>query len=93
MGNAIRQLKLDISGSDIDLPEQDVRTFLCLAAYMYYTYINEYTSFCCIPQAKDELCLKIDNYIRDRIDAAGEVIVEKSVGKIKEGDVILTYAR
>lgn len=25
MGNAIRQLKLDISGSDIDLPEQDVR--------------------------------------------------------------------
>ncbi|KAJ3548099.1 hypothetical protein NM688_g5336 [Phlebia brevispora] len=65
MGNAIRQLKLDISGSDIDLPEQD---------------------------AKNELCLKIDNYIRDRIDAAGEVIVEKSVGKIKDGDVILTYA-
>ncbi len=26
MGNAIRQLKLEISGSDIDLPEQDVRT-------------------------------------------------------------------
>ncbi len=25
MGNAIRQLKLEISGSDIDLPEQDVR--------------------------------------------------------------------
>jgi translation initiation factor 2B subunit (eIF-2B alpha/beta/delta family) len=24
MGNAIRQLKLEISGSDIDLPEQDV---------------------------------------------------------------------
>ena len=24
MGNAIRQVKLDISGSDIDLPEQDV---------------------------------------------------------------------
>ena len=24
MGNAIRQLKLDISDSDIDLPEQDV---------------------------------------------------------------------
>ena len=39
------------------------------------------------------MCLKIDNYIRDRIDAAGEVIVEKAVGKIKEGDVILTYAR
>jgi hypothetical protein len=25
MGNAIRQIKLEISGSDIDLPEQDVR--------------------------------------------------------------------
>lgn len=29
MGNAIRQLKLEISGSDIDLPEQDVCAFLC----------------------------------------------------------------
>jgi translation initiation factor eIF-2B subunit delta len=26
MGNAIRQLKVEISGSDIDLPEQDVRS-------------------------------------------------------------------
>lgn len=25
MGNAIRQLKLEISASDIDMPEQDVR--------------------------------------------------------------------
>lgn len=29
MGNAIRQLKLEISGSDIDMPEQDVRFALC----------------------------------------------------------------
>lgn len=29
MGNAIRQLKLEISGSDIDLPEQDVSIYLC----------------------------------------------------------------
>ena len=28
MGNAIRQLKLEISNSDIDLPEQDVSSFL-----------------------------------------------------------------
>jgi translation initiation factor 2B subunit (eIF-2B alpha/beta/delta family) len=28
MGNAIRQLKVEISGSDIDLPEQDVRSML-----------------------------------------------------------------
>ncbi|KAK7470942.1 hypothetical protein VKT23_002357 [Stygiomarasmius scandens] len=66
MGNAIRQLKLEISGSDIDLPEQD---------------------------AKDALCQKIDNYIRDRIIFADEVIEDLAVKKIKDGDVILTYAR
>ncbi|OBZ76893.1 putative translation initiation factor eIF-2B subunit delta [Grifola frondosa] len=66
MGNAIRQLKLDISGSDIDLPEQD---------------------------AKDALCHKIDNYIRDRIIIADQVIQETAGSKIKDGDVVLTYAR
>ncbi|KIK65569.1 hypothetical protein GYMLUDRAFT_39047 [Collybiopsis luxurians FD-317 M1] len=66
MGNAIRQLKLEISGSDIDLPEQD---------------------------AKDALCQKIDNYIRDRIIIADEVIEDLAVKKIKDGDVVLTYAR
>ncbi|KAI0921452.1 hypothetical protein AcW1_004580 [Taiwanofungus camphoratus] len=66
MGNAIRQLKLEISGSDIDLPEQD---------------------------AKDALCHKIDNYIRDRIIIADQVIQETAGNKIKNGDVILTYAR
>lgn len=66
MGNAIRQLKLEISGSDIDLPEQD---------------------------AKDALCSKIDHYIRDRIIMADQVIQETAGSKIKDGDVILTYAR
>jgi len=66
MGNAIRQLKLEISGSDIDMIEQD---------------------------AKDALCHKIDNYIRDRIIIADEVIQELAGKKINEGDVILTYAR
>ncbi|KAF8843159.1 IF-2B-domain-containing protein [Paxillus ammoniavirescens] len=66
MGNAIRQIKLEISGSDIDLPEQD---------------------------AKDALCDTIDNYIRDRILLAGQVIQETAGNKIKDGDVILTYAR
>lgn len=28
MGNAIRQLKLDISGTDFDLPEQDVSAII-----------------------------------------------------------------
>ncbi|ETW84272.1 hypothetical protein HETIRDRAFT_62989 [Heterobasidion irregulare TC 32-1] len=66
MGNAIRELKLEISGSDIDLPQQD---------------------------AKDALCVKIDNYIRDRIIIADQVIQETAMKKIHDGDVILTYAR
>lgn len=82
MGNAIRQLKLEISGSDIDLPEQDVSrsavVFRCWAQFS---------------QAKDALCLKIDNYIRDRIIIADQVIQETAGNKIKDGDVILTYAR
>ncbi|KAH0840110.1 hypothetical protein J3R83DRAFT_1084 [Lanmaoa asiatica] len=66
MGNAIRELKLEISGSDIDLPEQD---------------------------AKDALCDTIDNYIQDRILLADQVIQETAGRKIKDGDVVLTYAR
>jgi len=66
MGNAIRELKLEISEIDIDMIEQD---------------------------AKDALCMKIDNYIRDRIIIADEVIQELAGNKIKDGDVILTYAR
>lgn len=37
--------------------------------------------------------MKIDNYIRDRIIIADEVIQELAGNKIKDGDVILTYAR
>lgn len=66
MGNAIRQLKLEISNSDIDLPEQD---------------------------AKGALCQTIDNYLRDRIFVADEVICDLAGKKISDGDVILTYAR
>ncbi|KAF8165045.1 translation initiation factor eIF2B delta subunit [Crassisporium funariophilum] len=66
MGNAIRELKLEISAIDIDMVEQD---------------------------AKDTLCSKIDIYIRDRIIIADEVIQELAGKKIKDGDVILTYAR
>ncbi|KXN87937.1 putative translation initiation factor eIF-2B subunit delta [Leucoagaricus sp. SymC.cos] len=66
MGNAIRQLKLEISNSDIDMVEQD---------------------------AKNALCQKIDNYIRDRIIIADEVIQELAGNKINDGDVVLTFAR
>ncbi|KAH9943138.1 eukaryotic translation initiation factor 2B delta subunit [Epithele typhae] len=66
MGNAIRQVKLDISGSDIDLPEQD---------------------------AKKALYQKIDTYMHERIIIADQVIQETAGSKIKDGDVVLTYAR
>ncbi|KAL5527140.1 hypothetical protein ACEPAG_5931 [Sanghuangporus baumii] len=66
MGNAIRQLKLEISNSDIDMPEQD---------------------------AKDLLCRKIDNYIRDRVIFADQVIQDSAGQKLRDGDVILTFAR
>ena len=82
MGNAIRQLKLEISGSDIDLPEQDVSR--SAVVFRCWTQLS---------QAKDALCLKIDNYIRDRIIIADQVIQETAGNKIKDGDVILTYAR
>jgi len=66
IGNAIRELKLEISGIDLDMIEQD---------------------------AKDFLFTKIDNYIRDRIIIADQVIQELAGNKIKDGDVILTYAK
>jgi len=43
--------------------------------------------------AKDCLCQYIDNYIRDRITLADEVIEDLAGNKIKDGDVILTYAK
>ena len=36
---------------------------------------------------------KIDSFIRDRILLAGRVIEQHAIEKIKDGDVILTYAR
>ena len=44
-------------------------------------------------QAKDELCRKIDDYIRDKIIIADQDIQDIAGKKIKDGDVILTYAR
>ncbi|GJJ07688.1 hypothetical protein Clacol_001893 [Clathrus columnatus] len=42
--------------------------------------------------AKDSLCERIDNYIRDHIMVADKVIQDVAGEKIKNGDVILTYA-
>lgn len=44
-------------------------------------------------QAKDLLCHKIDNYIRDRVIIADQVIQDTAEQKIQDGDVILTFAR
>jgi len=39
------------------------------------------------------LCGKIDNYIEERITAADQVIAQSAGLKIKDGDILLTYAR
>lgn len=66
MGNAIRWLKVTISGIDPSTPEQE---------------------------AKKSLCGGIDNFIRERITIADRVIATKASAEIRDGDVILTYAK
>jgi hypothetical protein len=45
MGNAIRQLKLEISASDIDMPEQDVRLHFILKSKALLHHVRV-TLFC-----------------------------------------------
>ena len=84
MGNAIRELKLEIGGTSIDLHEQDVRF-----AFIFHSHMN----LTGVLQAKNALCDKVDDYIRDRIILADQVIEDTAVKKIHDGDVVLTYAR
>ncbi|KAL8987808.1 MAG: hypothetical protein Q9177_003028 [Variospora cf. flavescens] len=44
-------------------------------------------------KAKAELCSAIDNFIRERITAAGQAIASSACSKIQNGDVILTFAK
>ncbi|KAL8662621.1 MAG: hypothetical protein Q9202_004579 [Teloschistes flavicans] len=44
-------------------------------------------------QAKAELCLAIDNFIRERITVAGQAIASSACSRIQDGDVILTFAK
>lgn len=44
-------------------------------------------------QARALFVEKIDNFIRDRITMADQVITSLGLQKIQDGDVILTYAR
>ena len=43
--------------------------------------------------AKQELCDAIDDFIRERITVADQVISSSAAEKISDGDVILTYAK
>jgi len=43
-------------------------------------------------EAKRDLIEEIDNFIRERVTAAGQLISSYAVKKIEAGDVILTYA-
>ncbi|KAJ2760391.1 hypothetical protein IWQ56_005497, partial [Coemansia nantahalensis] len=42
-------------------------------------------------EAKRQLAVKIDGYIKERITAAGDIIAEDGAQKIQDGDVVLTY--
>ena len=44
-------------------------------------------------QAKSELCSAIDSFINERITVADQVISTSGAERIKNGDVILTYAK
>ncbi|KAL9593874.1 MAG: hypothetical protein Q9219_007341 [cf. Caloplaca sp. 3 TL-2023] len=44
-------------------------------------------------KAKSDLCSAIDNFIRERITVAGQVIAGSASSRIQDGDVILTFAK
>ena len=44
-------------------------------------------------EAKEELCDAIDNFIREKITAADQLIATSAAEKIQDGDVILTFAK
>ena len=43
--------------------------------------------------AKSDLCDAIDNFIRERVIVADQVIATKASEKIRDGDVVVTYAK
>lgn len=44
-------------------------------------------------QAKQMLCERLDNYIRDRVILADYLIEETAIAKIQDDSVILTFAK
>lgn len=99
MGNAIRYLKYEI-GKNLELPDEDVNP-LAVVTYHHPTHhvgiapvvlILTYIVLTLV-QARALFMEKIDNFIRDRITMADQVITSLGLQKIQDGDVILTYAR
>lgn len=43
--------------------------------------------------AKTDLCEAIDNYVQEKVTLADQVIAKKANEKIKDGDVVLTFAK
>ena len=102
MGNAIRYLKYEI-GKNLDLPDEDVRFFFWsfnwITVLPFCADISKATPLTLLSllfassQARALFLEKIDNFIRDRITVADQVIISLGLQKIQDGDVILTYAR
>ena len=44
-------------------------------------------------EAKEDLCEAIDNFIREKITVADQIIATSAAEKIQDGDVILTFAK
>ncbi|KAL8917087.1 MAG: hypothetical protein Q9172_005992 [Xanthocarpia lactea] len=44
-------------------------------------------------QAKAQLCSAIDNFIRERVTVAGQAIASSAFPRIRDGDIILTFAK
>ena len=44
-------------------------------------------------EAKNALCAAIDNYVRERITIADQVIAASAAERIKDGDVVLAYGK
>lgn len=44
-------------------------------------------------KAKADLCGSIDNFIRERVTVADQVIAQSAADKIQDGDVIMTFAK
>ena len=99
MGNAIKHIKLHITNTPADMPEQQVRRpSVCKFARCFEQSVSSCLShiprICYVVsvQAKDRLLEAIDNFYHEKINLAGKAISKEARKKIKDGDVILVYA-